>query len=105
MKAPSNLSLKLNVISGKTFGMVPQGSKMQSKISLAGHQVIRNLREASEFTILQLDIYADYLRQAEPRTESTTVRALLTTGGNRIKKLHGRYVEVYGQYQLMLNVM
>ena len=74
MKAPSSLSMKLNVISGKTFGMVPQGSKMQSKISLAGHQVIRNLREPSEFTMMQLDIYADYLRQAEPRTESRTVR-------------------------------
>ena len=32
------------------------------------------------------------------------MRALLTTGGPRIKKLHGRYVEVYGPYQVMLNV-
>ena len=32
------------------------------------------------------------------------MRALLTTGGHRIKKLHGRYVEVYGPYQVMLNV-
>ena len=32
------------------------------------------------------------------------VRALLTTGGPRIKKLHGRYLEVYGPYQVMLNV-
>ena len=35
---------------------------------------------------------------------SRAVRALLTTGGPRIKKLHGRYVEVYGPYQVMLNV-
>ena len=40
----------------------------------------------------------------EPRTESRAVRALLTTGDPRIKKLHGRYVEVYGPYQVMLNV-
>ena len=40
----------------------------------------------------------------EPRTESRAVRALLTTGGPRIKKLHGRYLEVYGPYQVMLNV-
>ena len=53
---------------------------------------------------MQLDTYADYLRQVEPRTESRAVRALLTTGGPRIKKLHGRYVEVYGPYQVMLNV-
>ena len=42
--------------------------------------------------ILNLDIYADYLRQAEPRTESRM-------GGTRIKKFHGRYVKVYGPYQ------
>ena len=33
-----------------------------------------------------------------------TGRALLTTGDPRIKKLHGRYLEVYGPYQVMLNV-
>ena len=51
-----------------------------------------------------LDTYADYLRQVEPRTESRAVRALLTTGGPRMKKLHGRYIEVYGPHQVMLNV-
>ena len=100
-KAPSSLSMKLNVISGQRFGMVPQGSKINS---VAGHQVIRNLSEPSEFTLIHLDAYADYLRQVEPPTESRAVRALLTTGGPRIKKLHGRYVEVYGPYQVMLNV-
>ena len=103
-KAPSSLSMKLNVISGQRFGMVPQRSKIQSIISVAGHQVIRNLSEPSEFTLMHLDTYADYLSQVEPRTESRAVRALLTTGGPRIKKLHGRYVEVYGSYQVMLNV-
>ena len=103
-KAPSSLSMKLNLTSGQRFGMVPQGSKIQLIISVAGHQVIRNLSEPSEFTLMHLDTYADYLRQVEPRTESRAVRALLTTGGPRIEKLHGRYVEVYGQYQVMLNV-
>ena len=103
-KAPSSLSMKLNVISGQSFGMVPQGSKIQSIISVAVHQVIRNLREPSEFTLMHLDTYAEYLRQVEPRTESRAVRALLTTCGPRIKKLHGRYVEVYGPYQVKLNV-
>ena len=54
--------------------------------------------------MMHLDTYADYLRQVEPRTESRAVRALLTTAGPRTKKLHGRYVEVYGPYQVMLNV-
>ena len=103
-KAPSSLSKKINVISGQRFDMVPQGSKIQSIISIAGHQVIRNLSEPSEFTLIHLDTYADYLRQVEPRTESREVRALLTKGGPRIKKLHGRYVEVYGPHQVMLNV-
>ena len=53
---------------------------------------------------MHLDTYADYLRQVEPRTESRAGRALLTTGGARIIKLQGRYVEVYGPYQVMLNV-
>ena len=85
--------------------MVPQGSKIQSIILVAGHQAIRNLSEPSEFTLMHfLDTYADYLRHVELRTESRAVRALLTTGGPRKKKLHGRYVEVYGPYQVMLNV-
>ena len=103
-KAPSILSMKLNVISGQTFGIVPQGSKIQSIISLAGHQVIRSLSEPSEISLMHLDTYAEYLRRVEPRTESRAVRALLITGGPRIKKLHRRYVEVYEQYQVMLNV-
>ena len=47
-KAPISLSMKHNVISGQRFGMVPQGNKIQSKKSVAGHQVIRNLSEPSE---------------------------------------------------------
>ena len=104
LKAPSSLSMKLNVISGQTIGMMPQRSRIQSIISVAGHQVVRNLSEPSEFTMMHLDTYADYLRQVEPRTKSRAVRALLTTGGPRTEKIHGRYVEVYGPYQVMLNV-
>ena len=44
------------------------------------------------------------MRQAELRTESTTVRAILTTGSPLTRKLHGRYVEKYGPHQVMLNV-
>ena len=84
--------------------MVPQGSKIQSIISVAGHQAIRNLIKPSEFTLMHLDAYADYPRQVEPFSESRAVRALLLTDGPRIKKLRGRYVEVYGPYQVMLNV-
>ena len=74
--------------------MVPQGSKIQPIISVAGNQVIRNLSEPLEFTMMHLDIFADHLRQAEPRTESRAVRALLTRGGTRIRKFHGRHVSL-----------
>ena len=77
---------------------------MQNTVSVAGHQVTSNLSEPSEFTLMHLDTYADYLRQVKPRTESSAVQAFITTGGPRMKKLHGRYVEVYGRYQVMFNV-
>ena len=102
-KASSSLSMELNVIYGQTFGMVPQGSKIQPIISVAGHQDQKAI-EPLEFTLMHLDTYADYLKQVEPRTESRAERALLTKGGPRIKKLRWRYVEVYGPYQVMLNV-
>ena len=80
-KAPSSMSLKLQT--SAQFGMVRQGSRKQPIISIAGHQMIRSLSEPPEFTMMHLDTYADYLRQVEPRTESSAVRALLTTGGPR----------------------
>ena len=51
-----------------------------------------------------MDNCADYLRQGEPCTESRAVPASLTTGGTRAMRLHGRYVEVYGPFQVMLIV-
>ena len=92
------------MISGQTFGMVTRGSRIQSIISVAGHQVISNLSEPSEFTMMHLDTNADFLRHVEPSTESRAGRALLTTGGPRTQKLHGCYVEVYARYQVMLNI-
>ena len=71
--ATSSLSMKLNVISGKTFGMVPQGSRIWSIISVGGQQVIRNLSDPSEITMMHLVTYADYLRQLESSTESRAV--------------------------------
>ena len=58
-KAPSSLSMKLNVISGQTFRMVSQEIRIQSISSVEGHQVIRNLSEPAEFTMIHLDTYAD----------------------------------------------
>ena len=51
-KEPSSFSVKLKLISGQTFGMVPQGSRIQLIILIAGHQVIRNLSKPSELTMM-----------------------------------------------------
>ena len=58
-KEPRKQGLKLNVISGRTFGMTKKGTKIMSIISVAGHQVVKNLSEPSEITLVHLDIYAD----------------------------------------------
>ena len=57
--------------------MVPQGSKIQSIFSVAGHQVIRSFSEPLEINMMHMDTHAEYMRQAESRTESRAVRALL----------------------------
>ena len=62
---PRKQGLKLNVISGKTFGMTKEGTKIMSIISVAGHQVVKNLSEPSEITLVHLDIYADYLKLSQ----------------------------------------
>ena len=91
---PRKQGLYLNVISGKTSGMTKEGTKITSIISVAGHQVVKNLSEPSEITQVHLDIYVDYLREIDPKLDSRAVRALLTTGGPRLMRADGHYIEV-----------
>ena len=88
-KVEDKEGLKLNVISGRTFGMTKEGTKIMFIISVAGHQVVKNLSEPSEITLVQLDIYADYLKEKDPKLDSRAVRALLTTGSPRLMKVDG----------------
>ena len=81
--------LKINIISGKTFSMSREGTKKMSIISVAVHQVVKNLSKLTEITAVHPDIYADYLRQKEPKLDSRAVRALLTSGGPRLTKVDG----------------
>ena len=97
---PRKQGLKLNVISGRTFGMTKEGTKIMSIISVAGHQVVKNLSEPSEITLVHLYIYADYLKEKDPKLDSRAVRALLTTGGPRLMKVDGHYIEVHGPYPI-----
>ena len=101
---PKKQSLTLNVISGKTFGMTKEGTKIMSIVSVAGHQKVKNLSEPSEITLLHLDIYADYLREKDPKLDSRAVRVLLTTGAPRLMKVDGHYIEVHDPYPILMNV-
>ena len=96
--------LKLNVISGKTSGMTKKGTKIMSIISVAGYQVINNLSEAFEITLVHLDIYADYLSEKDRKLDSRAVRAVLPTGGPRLMRIYGLYIEVHGSYPILMNV-
>ena len=96
--------LKLNVISGKTFGMTREGTKTMLIISVAGHQVAKNLCEPSEITLVLLDIYAEYLREKDPKLDYRVVRALLTTGWTRLMEVDAHYIEVFGPYPILMNV-
>ena len=101
---PRKQGLKLNVISGRTFGMTKEGTKIMYIISVAGHQVVKNLSEQSEIKLVHLDIYADYLREEDPKLDSRALRALLTTGGPRLMRVDGHYIEVHGPYPILMNV-
>ena len=56
---PRKQGLKLNIVSGMTCGMTREVTKIMSIISVAGHQVVKNLNEPSEITAVHLVIYAD----------------------------------------------
>ena len=101
---PRKQGLKLNVISGRTFGMTKEGTKITSIVSVAGHQVVKNLSEPSEITLVHLDIYAVYLREKDPKLDSRAVRALLTTGGPRLMRVDGHCIEVHGPYPILMKV-
>ena len=91
---PRKQGLKLNVISGRIFGMTKEGTMIMSIISVAGQQVVKNLNEPSEITLVHLEVYADYLREKDPKLDSRAVRALLMTGGPRLMRMDGHYIEV-----------
>ena len=93
---PKKWGLKLNIITGKTFSMIKEGTKKMSKISVAGHQIIKNLSEPSEIMLVHLNIYADYLREKQPNLDSKSLRALLKIGEPRLMRVDRPYIEVYG---------
>ena len=84
--------------------MTREGTKIISIISVAGHQVVKNLSEPSEITLVHLVIYADYVREKYPNLNSRAVLALLATGGPRPMKVDEHRIEVHGPYPILMNV-
>ena len=66
--------------------------------------MVKNLSEPSEITLEHLDIYADYVREKDPKLDSRAVRALLTAGGPRLMRADGPYIEVHGPYPILMDV-
>ena len=75
-----------------------------SIILVAGHQVVKNLSEPCEITLVHLDFYADYIREKDPKLDSRAMRALLTTGGPKLMKVDEHYIKFDGPYPILMNV-
>ena len=89
---------------GKPFGITKIGARIMSIITVGGHEVMRNLGEPSDQTIMHIDVYADYLSGIGPQTTSRALRALLTRGGSKSVRVDNRYTEAYGPHEVMLNI-
>ena len=94
----------LKMVTGKPFGITKIGARKMSIITVGGHEVTRNLSEPSDQTIMQIDVYADYLSAISPQTTSRASRALLTRGGSTSVRVENRYTEAYGPHEVMLNI-
>ena len=94
----------LKMVTGKPFGITKNEERIMSIITVGGHEVLRNLSEPSDQTLMQIDVYADYLRTISPETPSTALRALLTRSGGKSIRIDIRYTEAYGPHEVMLNI-
>ena len=94
----------LKMVIRKPFGITEIGTRNMSIITVGGHEVTRNLSEPSDQTLVQIDVYDDYLRTISPLTPSRALRALLTRGGGKSIRIDNRYTEVYGPHEVMLNI-
>ena len=94
----------LKMVTGKPFGIAKIGARIMSIITVGGHEVTRNLSEPSDQTVMNIDVYADYLSAISPQTTSRALRALLTRCGSNSVRVDNRYTEAYGPHEVMLNI-
>ena len=64
----------LVMVTGKPFGITQIGARKTSIITVGGHEATRNLSEPSDQTIMQIDVYADYLSAISPQTTYKALR-------------------------------
>ena len=60
--------------------------------SVACYQVVKKLSEPSEITLVNLDIYVDYLSEKNPKLDSRAMRALLRADDPRLMKIDKQYI-------------
>ena len=94
----------LKMVTGEPFGITKIGARIMSIITVGGHKVRRNLSEPSDQTVMQIDVYADYLSAISPQTISRALRALQKRGGSKTVRVENRYPEAYGPHEVMLNI-
>ena len=94
----------LKRVTGKPFDITKIGARIMSITTMDGHEVTRNLSEPSDQTIMNIDVYADYLSAISPQSTSRALRALFTRGGSKSVRVENRYTEAYGPHEVMLNI-
>ena len=94
----------LKIVTGKPFGNTKIGARIMSIITVDGHKLTRNLSEPSDQTVMQIDVYADYLSAISPQTRSRALKALLARGGSKSVRIDSRYTEANGPHEVMLNI-
>ena len=95
---PKTRDRKMNVSSGKVFGMTRVGTKILSIISVTGYQAVKNLTETSEITLVHLVIYADYLGEKKPKLDSRAVKADCP----QLMGVDGHHIEVYDPHPILI---
>ena len=96
--------ITMKLMTGKPFGITKIGARIMSIITVGGHEITRSLSEPSDQTLMDIDVYADYLGTISPQTPSRALRALLMRVGGESIRIDSRYTETCGPHQVKLNL-
>ena len=75
-----------------------------SIITVGGHEATMNLSRPNDQILMHIDVYADYFRTVSPQTPLRAIRALLTRGVGKSRRIDSRYIEAYGPHEVMLKI-